>query len=97
MRITVCFQFSDLLMQLYVVLGQFLQTMTYTCIFELVRRVKVQHELAFVICRSLISSLKLKNQMIWVRIGICFFLTELGSVNQVGSGFGKFASIDGFI
>jgi len=73
MRITVCFEFSDLLMQLCVVLGQFLQTMTYTCIFELVRRVKVQHELAFVICRSLISSLKLKNQMIWVRIGICFF------------------------
>ena len=70
MRITVCFEFSDLLMQLYVVLGQFLQTMTYTCIFELVRRVKVQHELAFVICRSLISSLKLQHQMIWVRIGI---------------------------
>jgi len=41
MRITVCFEFSDLLMQLFVVLGQFLQTMTYTCIFELVRRVKV--------------------------------------------------------
>ena len=33
MRITVCFEFSDLLMQLCVVLGQFLQTMTYTCIF----------------------------------------------------------------